>query len=49
MSKSVYMIVALIAMLFGTVVNYSLVGSSSSGSRSYGGTSGSSSSSGWHK
>ncbi len=51
MSKSLYLICAIIAMFVGTVFNYSMVVSTGSGSRSYGSgvSSGSGSSSGWHK
>lgn len=53
MSKTVYLIFSIVAILVGTVFNYSLVApstGSSGSSRSYGGgAAGGSSSSGWHK
>lgn len=49
MSKNTYLIFSLIAILFGTVMNYSRVNTDGSSSRSYGGSTGGSSSSGWHK
>ncbi|MBH5328281.1 hypothetical protein H9Q10_01155 [Eikenella sp. S3360] len=51
MSRNTYLICSILAILVSTSFNYSSVGSSNSGSRSYHGSrvGGGSSSSGWHK